>query len=83
MRSEALPRGLRSTVRRALYPDPAERIDAATMREELFAYLNSLEHPFGVELVIAELERIQNAAKGEESLIAEPIERTSLSPGGR
>ncbi|WNG57597.1 protein kinase [Archangium gephyra] len=77
---EMVPAALRSIVRRALEPEPAARYSAAAMRDELRAYLGSLERPFGEAELAAELRLIWAAAARVKRLMANPIERTALSP---
>lgn len=77
---EMVPAPLRSIVRRALQPEPSARYGAAEMRDELRAYLGSLERPFGDVEMAAELKAIFEAATRVRRLTANPIERTALSP---
>lgn len=77
-RLEAAPEALRSIVLRALQPDPAARYTAAAMRDELRAYLR--EQPYGPGEMGVELRLIRDAAAKLRRLIANPIERTALSP---
>jgi eukaryotic-like serine/threonine-protein kinase len=74
------PAALRAIVRRAIQPEPAERYSAVVMRDELRAYLGSLERPFGPAELAAELKAIFEAAARVKRLTANPIERTALSP---
>lgn len=78
-RSEDVPKGLRNILRRALCPDPSERIDAGTMRDELLGFLKSLERPFGEVEMARELKDVFEAGKLASRLLANPIERTALS----
>ncbi|WP_309894434.1 protein kinase domain-containing protein [Archangium sp.] len=77
---ELAPEPLRPIVRRALQPDPAERISAATLRDELRAYLHGLDRSFGAGELAAELQLVFEAAAKIHRLTANPIERTALSP---
>jgi eukaryotic-like serine/threonine-protein kinase len=77
---EMAPAPLRSIVRRALQPDPSARYGAGKMRDELRAYLGSLDRPFGEVELAAELKAIWEAAAKVKRLTANPIERTALSP---
>ena len=79
---EMAPAPLRSIVRRALQPEPADRCSSAEMRDELRAYLGSLKRPFGDVEMAAELKAIFEAAARVKRLTANPIERTALSPDG-
>ncbi|ATB41255.1 hypothetical protein CYFUS_006720 [Cystobacter fuscus] len=79
-RLEFAPGPLRSIVRRALQPDPRERCSAAEMREELLVYLGTVEPPVVADEVAAELKAIFDAAAKFKRLVANPIERTALSP---
>jgi serine/threonine-protein kinase len=77
---EMAPAALRPIARRALQPEPADRYSAGAMRDELRSYLSSLERPFGEVELAAELKAILEAAAKVKRLIANPIERTALSP---
>lgn len=74
------PAPLQSIIRRALQPEPAERYGAAQMRDELLAYLRSLERPFGHVEMAEELKAIWEAVARFKRLTANPIERTAFSP---
>ncbi|MFE8602549.1 protein kinase domain-containing protein [Archangium violaceum] len=79
-RLEMAPAPLRSIVRRALQSEPAARYSAAAMRDELRAYLGSLERPFGAAEMAAELRSVWEAVEKVKRLTANPIERTALTP---
>jgi serine/threonine-protein kinase len=79
-RLEFAPRPLRSIVRRALQPNPAERYGAAEMREELLVYLGTVDPPVVAADIAGELKSIFEAAARVKRLTANPIERTALSP---
>ncbi|MFE8596471.1 serine/threonine protein kinase [Archangium violaceum] len=79
-RLEMAPAPLRSIVQCALQPNSSERYTAATMRDELRAYLGSLKRPFGAEEMAEELKVIFEAVARVKRLTANPIERTALSP---
>ncbi|WNG34825.1 protein kinase [Archangium violaceum] len=79
-RLEMAPPPLRSIVRRALQHDPAARLGAAEMRDELRTYLDTLDRPFGEVELADELKTVWEAAARVKRLIANPIERTALSP---
>jgi serine/threonine-protein kinase len=79
-RLEFAPGPLRSIVRRALQLEPVDRCSAATMRDELRAYLGGIEHPFGAVEMAAELKAVFEAAARVKRLTANPIERTALTP---
>jgi len=79
-RLEMAPEPLRPIVRRALQPEPADRCSAATMRDELRAYLGGLDRPFGAVEMAAELKAVFETAARVKRLTANPIERTALTP---
>ena len=78
--SQKVPAPLRSIVRRALQPDPAARPGAGEMRDELGAFLGGLARPFGAEEAAAEVKSVFAAAEKVKRLLANPIERTALTP---
>lgn len=78
-RLDQLPKGLGEIVRRALQPDPSERLTAAQMRDGLREYLAELQSPFDDKAAGAELSGIYGAAKSARRLLGSPIERTALS----
>ncbi|WP_395840004.1 serine/threonine protein kinase [Archangium violaceum] len=79
-RLEFAPGPLRSIVRRALQPNPAERYGAAEMREELLVYLGTVDPPVVAADIAGELKWIFEAAARVKRLTGNPIERTVLSP---
>jgi len=78
-RLDELPKALGEVVRRALQPDPGERLTAAQMRDGLREYLAKLQRPHEGKEAGAELSGIYGAAKNARRLLGSPIERTALS----
>lgn len=77
---EFAPAPLRSIVRRALQPEPSERFTAGQIRDELHAYLLTLDPLVSGAEIAAELKAIMEAAARVKRLTANPIERTALTP---